>query len=160
MIPASFILKFYGRKIFMNRLNGTSPLGRYEIADGSTVEPGYLVALDGSGKAVPAADTAGLKVVGIAKAVDDGEVEVCDGIVSMANGASAAALARTDRGAVVYVVDSGTVGKTSTNKIPAGIMVDLYDGEVYFVCDPVALSGALLVAAHAAQTSAAGHASA
>lgn len=148
----------------MNRLNGTSPLTRYPVATGSDVAPGYLVALNGDGKAVPAADTAGLTVVGVARSVSDGEVEVFDGIISMANGTSGAALARTDRGAVVYVVDSATVGKTSTNKIPAGIMVDLYDGEVYFVCDVLALgavaAAATAVAEHAAKTAAAAHASA
>lgn len=144
----------------MNRLNGTSPLGRYQINTGAVIKPGALVALNSDGKAVSASDAAGLKIVGIAKDVEDGEVEVFDGIVSMANATGNSALARTDRGAVVYVVDSETVGKTSTNKIPAGILVDLYDGDVYFVCDPVALSGAVLVAAHAALTAAAGHASA
>ena len=42
----------------MNRLNGTSPLERYQVADASNITPGQLVALNGDGKAVPAADTA------------------------------------------------------------------------------------------------------
>ena len=75
----------------MNRLNGTSPLERYQVADASNITPGQLVALNGDGKAVPAADTAGLKVVGIAKDVSDGYVEVFSGIVSLANGSSGAA---------------------------------------------------------------------
>jgi len=124
----------------MNRLNGTSALARYQIASGSTIAPGDLVALNSDGKAVPAADTAGLKVVGIAKDALNGEVEVFDGIVTMANGTSAAALARTDRGEPVYAVDARTVGKTSTNKIVAGIMVDYYDGDVYLICDPGAIA--------------------
>ena len=131
----------------MNRIHGTSPLGRYTIADSTSITPGQLVALNGDGKAVPAADTAGLKVVGIAKDVSDGYVEVFSGIVSLANGSSGAAFARTDRGAAAYVVDAGTVGKTSTNKIAAGLVIDLYDGEVYIACDPVAIAAAAAVSA-------------
>ena len=33
----------------MQRLNGTRPLGRYEIAGGSTIVSGNLVALNGDG---------------------------------------------------------------------------------------------------------------
>ena len=134
----------------MNRLNGKSPLERYQVADASDITPGQLVALNGDGKAVPAADTAGLKVVWIAKDVSDGYVEVFSGIVSLANGSSGAAFARTDRGAAAYVVDAGTVGKTSTNKIAAGIVIDLYDGEVYIACDPVAIAAANAATAAAA----------
>ena len=75
----------------MNRIHGTSPLGRYLIADSTEITPGQLVALNGSGKAVFAADTAGLKIVGVAQEVVDGEVEVFSGIVSLANGSSGAA---------------------------------------------------------------------
>ena len=131
----------------MNRIHGTSPLGRYLIADSTEITPGQLVALNGSGKAVFAADTAGLKIVGVAQEVVDGEVEVFSGIVSLANGSSDAAFARSDRGAVAYVVDAGTVGKTATNKIIAGIVVDVYDGEVYVAVDPVSIAAAAAVAA-------------
>ena len=77
----------------MNRIHGTSPLGRYTIADSTSITPGQLVALNGDGKAVPAGDTAGLKVVGVALMIFDGEVEVSCGVVSLANGSSGAAIA-------------------------------------------------------------------
>ena len=124
----------------MNRLNGTDALARYQVASGSTITPGDLVALNGDGKAVPAADTAGLKVIGVAKSVTDGEVEIFNGVVTMENGASTAALSRADRGEPVYAVNAHTVGKTATNKIVAGLMVDLYDGDVYLLCDPCAIA--------------------
>ena len=124
----------------MNRLNGTSPLGRYQIKPDTTIRAGSLVALNSDGDAVPASDTANLKVVGIAKSIENEEVEVFDGIVSMSNASDSAALTRADRGSAVYVVDSETVGKTSTNLVPAGILVDLYGGDAYIVCDPVALA--------------------
>ena len=53
----------------MNRLHGTMPLARYEIAANATIHAEELVALNAAGKAVPAADTAGLRVIGIAKSV-------------------------------------------------------------------------------------------
>ena len=126
----------------MNRLNGTSPLGRYQMEADTSIIPGTLVALNTDGNAVPAGDTANLKVVGIARSVENGEVEVFDGIVSIANASDSAALTRADRGSAVYVVDSETVGKSSTNHVPAGILVDLYGGDAYIVCDPVALAAA------------------
>ena len=138
----------------MNRIHATSPLGRFKIADSTEITPGQLVALNSAGNAVPAADTAGLKIVGIAKMVVDGEVEVFSAVVGLVNGSSGAALARTDRGAAAYVVDAGTVGKTSTNKIIAGIVVDVYDGEVFVAVDPVAIAAATAADAAAAAATA------
>lgn len=138
----------------MNRIHGTSPLGRYLIADSTEITPGQLVALNGDGKAVPAGDTAGLKVIGVAQEVIDGEVEVFSGIVSLANGSSGAAIARTDRGANAYVVDAVTVGKTATNKIIAGIVIDVYDGEVYVAVEPIAIAAAAAADAAAAAATA------
>ena len=137
----------------MNRLNGTDALARYQVASGSTITPGDLVALNGNGKAVPAADTAGLKIIGVAKSVADGEVEIFNGVVTMGNGTSTAALSRADRGEPVYAVNARTVGKTATNKIVAGLMVDLYDGDVYVICDPAAIAaGTARVEAAAAKS--------
>lgn len=138
----------------MNRIHGTSPLGRYTIADSTAITPGQLVALNSAGKAVPAGDTAGLKVVGVAQGIVDGEVEVFCGVVSLANGSSGAAIARTDRGAAAYVVDAATVGKTATNKIIAGIIVDVYDGEVYVAVEPIAIAAAAAADAAAAAATA------
>ena len=138
----------------MNRIHGTSPLGRYTIADSTSITPGQLVALNGDGRAVPASDAAGLKIVGVAQEVVDGEVEVFSGIVSLANGSSGAAFAKTDRGAAAYVVDAVTVGKTATNKIIAGIVIDVYDGEVYVAVEPAAIAAAAAADAAAAAATA------
>ena len=121
----------------MQRLNGTSPLATYEIASGSTIVSGNLVALNGEGKAVPAADTAGLRVIGFADLVRNGTVEVTDGVGSFANDTTNA-LTRADRGKVAYVKDKETVASTGTNLIPAGIVVDVYGGEVYIDLTPAA----------------------
>ena len=125
----------------MQRLNGTRPLEKYEIASGSTIVSGNLVALNAEGKAVPAADTAGLRVIGIAEFARDGMVEVADGVFSFANDTTHA-LTRADRGKVAYVKDKDTVASTGTNLIPAGIVVDVYESEVYLDVSPAAVKAA------------------
>ena len=128
----------------MQRLNGTRPLARYEIASGSTIAAGNLVALNGDGKAVPAADAAGLRVIGVAERVQNGSVEVMDGNFSFANDTTHA-LTRADRGKVAYVKDAGTVASQGTNGIAAGIVIDVFDGEVYLDVTPAAVRAALAV---------------
>lgn len=143
----------------MNRINGTSPLARYEIASGATITPRDIVALNGDGKAVCAADTAGLKVIGIAARVEADGVEVESGIFSFANDTTNA-VARTARGAACYIKDKGTVASQGTNSIAAGIVIDVHDGEVYVDMTPAALAAAAAqiaaVAAAAAAAAAAG----
>ena len=125
----------------MQRLNGTRPLEKYEIASGSTIVSGNLVALNAEGKAVPAADTAGLRVIGVAESARDGMVEVEDGVFSFVNDTTHA-LTRADRGKVAYVKDKNTVASTGTNLIPAGIVVDVCGDEVYLDVTPAALKAA------------------
>ena len=125
----------------MQRLTGTCPLEKYEIASGSTLVSGNLAALNAEGKAVPASDTAGLRVIGIAARVGDGMAEVMDGIFSVANDTTHA-LTRADRGKVAYVKDKDTVASTGTNLIPAGIVVDVCGDEVYLDVTPAALKAA------------------
>ena len=133
----------------MQRLNGTNPLARYDIATGSTIGCGDLVALNGEGKAVPAADTAGLRVIGVAVDLREGQVEVEVGVFSFAN-ASTNGLSRADRGSVAYVKDKATLDSVGgTNKIAAGIVVDVCDGEVYCDVTAAALAAARLLAAAA-----------
>ena len=128
----------------MNRINGTSPLARYEIASGATITPRDIVALNGDGKAVCAADTAGLKVIGVAARVDAGGVEVESGIFSFANDTTHA-VARTARGTACYIKDKATVASQGTNGIAAGIVIDVHDGEVYVDMTPAALKAALAI---------------
>ena len=68
----------------MNKITHASPLDLYEVKSGATIHPGALVALDGDGKAVPAADTAGITVIGVAARIFDGCCEVESGIVALA----------------------------------------------------------------------------
>lgn len=125
----------------MNRINGTSPLARYEIASGSTIEPRDIVALNGEGKAVPAADAAGLKVVGVAAKVDADGVEVESGIYSFCNDTTHA-VTRAARGSACYVKDKTTVAASGTNSVAVGIVIDVHDGEVYVDLSPAAVRAA------------------
>lgn len=77
-----------------DELNGSAPVGLYEIADGAPIADGGLVCLDGNGKAVPGADAAGLKFVGVAEGSRDGLVKVGCGIVRLPH----AGLTRVMRG--------------------------------------------------------------
>ena len=126
----------------MLRLNGTRPLARYEIASGSTIVSGNLVALDNSGKAIPAADTADHIVIGAADYIENGSVEIMDGVFSFANDTTHP-LTRSDRGKVALVKDANTVTASSSNSVPAGIVVDVYEGEVYLDVTPAAIKAAV-----------------
>ena len=95
---------------------------------------GALVALNSSGKAVPASDTAGLRVLGRAETrAKTGEmVTVRSGCFLFKNGSSTAALATADTGGVCYVIDDQTVGKTGgTNSIAAGLVYDVENRGVW-----------------------------
>ena len=123
----------------MNRIDSTSPLDLYEIKSGNVIASGALVAIDGDGKAVSAGDTPGITVIGVAGRTMDGSVEVLSGIFALAG----IGVPRTARGKAVYVKDANTVDLTGgTNKITAGIVVDVYDGNVYVDLSPAALGSA------------------
>ena len=92
-----------------------------------------MAAQNADGKAAPASDTAGLVVLGRAEAtVGAGETLVIRrGAFLFDNGTSTEALTVADIGAVCYVVDDHTVGKTGgTNKIKVGTVLDVTDDGV------------------------------
>lgn len=124
----------------MKTISGTSPLDRYTIADGATIEHGNLVMLNGDGNAIAGGDTAGAVVVGVAEEVIDNLVTVKSGVVALTNAAGDAALTREDRGSVVLVKGPDTVGKSSNAKIVGGICIDVYENEVYVAVDPVSIA--------------------
>lgn len=124
---------------------------------------GALVAVNSAGKAVPAADTAGLRVVGRAEhTVAANEVlRIASGGFRFENGSSGAALAAADIGGPAVVIDDETVGKTSTNKIAAGIVGDVTSDGVWIDISPGAVAAAAaMIAAAAASTAAAAAAAA
>lgn len=143
----------------MKRINGTSPLARYEIASGAVIALGDIVALNGDGKAVPAADTAGLKVIGAAVLVDTDGVAVESGIFAVSND-TAHPVARTARGSACYIKDKATLASEGTNGVVAGIVIDVYEGEVYVDMTPGALKAAAAITEYTDTNTTYGNASA
>ena len=126
----------------MNQITNPAPLARYEMAAGAAIQHGNLVALNAEGKAVPAADAAGLTVIGAAQEIVENEVEVVSGIFGFANSGTNPVV-RSDRGKACYVAGAATVDSVGgTNKVPAGIVVDVCDGEVYVDVTPAAIAAA------------------
>lgn len=105
-----------GMKYFFHRIAGA------EIFAGS------LVAQNASGEAVPAADAAGLVILGRAEnsAAPGEAVAVKRASFIYDNGEGAEALTVADIGKECFVLDDATVGKTGgTNKVKAGVVLDV-----------------------------------
>ncbi|WP_052361952.1 hypothetical protein [Geminisphaera colitermitum] len=109
------------------------------VAAAAKIWKGGLTAINAAGFAVPASDTAGLKVVGLAIiSIDntDGangaaQVEVKRGCFLLANSAANAATIAHINGPA-YVIDDETVATQSTHSIPAGRIHDIAeDGSVW-----------------------------
>lgn len=111
----------------------------FPVAAATKIFAGTLVAINAAGNAVPAADAAGLKVVGRAQefvdnsagAAGDLSVDVARGVFpfdnSVADAVTAAELLR-----IVYVEDDQTVGKVGgDDKIAAGLAVAIEGDQVW-----------------------------
>lgn len=99
------------------------------LKTGSVIPAGVMVAVDATGLAVNAADTAALKVMGVsAHAADqtkgDTYVVVERGVFVLANDGT---IAQADVGGLATVLDNQTVSKaaTTTNDIPAGYIEEV-----------------------------------
>jgi hypothetical protein len=112
------------------------------IAANTTIFAGTLVAVDSNGRAVPAADTAGLRVIGRAE-----EEKTCGatagaesllvkrGIFRFANSATDAVDAN-DLGKDAFVEDDATVSETgTTHKVKAGRIVQVDSAGVWIDTD-------------------------
>ena len=113
-----------------------------EVASDNTVYAGGIAAQNSSGKAVPASDTANLVVLGRAEATvgAGNKVLIRTGVFLFDNGTSSEELSAADIGAAAFIVDDHTVGKVGgTNKIPAGIVIDVTADGVAVEITPAAL---------------------
>ena len=100
---------------------------------GAAIHCGALVAVNADGEAVPASDSAGLKVVGRAEhsAAEDATILVRTGCFAY----DGTGITRADLGATVYVVDDQTVAKSGgTNSIVAGHVFDVDEDGVWIIC--------------------------
>lgn len=132
----------------MKKINGSNPLDTYEIATGQDPAEDELAVINSAGKIVEADDVTGVKTVGFIAALDsDGEAIVEIGIILRSN-SSIAPLARTDRGAKVFVEDGVTVAKTGT--VIAGTLIDVTAEGVFVDVSPVAMKDITAPAAHIA----------
>jgi hypothetical protein len=105
----------------------------YPVAANAVIHYGALVAVDANGYLVPAADTAGLDVVGIADEAANNtggangalEVRVYRGSALVAT-SGASALVQADVGADAFVLDDNTVVKAAgtTNSVTAGEVLE------------------------------------
>ncbi len=128
--------------------------GRLPVAAATLIPWFALVALDAAGHAVPATDTAGLKVQGIAHGdggVRDSRVPVDNstgtagqqgvavqgGIFRLKNSA-AAPLGAADLGKLAVVEDAFTAAETSAHRIAAGVVLGLESGFVWIWIMPPA----------------------
>lgn len=114
----------------------------------TTIYKGGLVAIDSTGYAVPAADTAGHKVIGVALEKIDNSAGASGALnVLVANDCrvqlSAASIAITSDGAVMYVVDDQTFDEAvGTNSIKVGVLdgyISATEGFVYIYPTPAAV---------------------
>ena len=91
---------------------------------GAKIYAGALVALNTTGKAVPASDTAGLTVVGRAEiTAESGKMVTVKTGCFLYENSTGAAVTAAEVGKVCYVADDQTVAKTGgTNSIVAGLV--------------------------------------
>ena len=107
----------------------------YKVAAAARIYAGALVCVNGSGYAVPGADTSGFKFVGVAvegadnSAGSNGSISVRvrrKGIFRFA----ASGMAITDIGASVNVSDDQTVAKATTNSVACGKIAEFVSATV------------------------------
>lgn len=102
----------------------------YPVAAGAKIYAGAMVCLNANGYAVPAADQAGLRFVGVAREYVDN--------IGGANGAklvlvwregcfdfAASGMSAADVGKPVFVVDDQTVALATTNGVGCGIITEV-----------------------------------
>ncbi len=128
----------------MKTISDTRPLASYPIETGASITHGDIVALNVSGNAVPASDASDIEVKGVAISIlASGQVIVADGIIAFENGSTTEAFTRADRSKPAYAIGAQKVGKLGgSNKVVAGIMIDVHETLVYVDCRPAAIKAA------------------
>ncbi len=107
-----------------------SGLQSFPVAASTIIYKGAHVCLNTSGYLVAAADTAGLRYVGVAYEQGDNSASLVDGAISIrvhteqVFQCTFTSITQAMVGRVMYVVDDATLDDTSTNKIAAGVLVE------------------------------------
>jgi hypothetical protein len=128
-------------------LVGTGLVNRLPILSGAKLFKGGLLAIDSAGEVQMAADALGLRVLGLCiEQIDnaaDGELaDPPQGGAYRLENSAAAPVTVGLRGRPCYVEDDHTVASTSTNLVPAGIVVDVDEAGVWVDVSPEALLSA------------------
>ena len=108
------------------------------LAAATLIYAGTLVALDAAGRAVPAADTAGLRVIGRAATTVDNSAGLADalsidivrGVFRFANSTGSPVVAATV-GKIAFVEDNQTVALASTHSVKAGRVIEVSSAGVF-----------------------------
>jgi hypothetical protein len=119
---------------------------KFTILNDAVLYAGAILALDYTDEIQPAADTAGLRVVGrcpvkIDNADDGLTSQVEQGIFRFANSATYP-VPRSAIGQACFVEDDQTVAGFSTNLVPAGLVYDVDSSGVWVDMRPAALAQA------------------
>ena len=128
------------------------------LTAGGTIYEGGMVAVNGSGAAVAASDTSGLRVIGRAEnsAVSGGTVKIRMGVFGWDNDTTNA-VAATDVGKLCYVVDDHTVSiDDQSNGVVAGVVKDVDADGVHVAHGPIFVSGAVGIGAAVADLASSG----
>lgn len=117
---------------------------KFTILNDAVLYAGAILALDYTDEIQPAADTAGLRVVGRCPLkidnADDGLASAVEqGIFRFANSATYP-VPRSAIGQPCYVEDDQTVAGFSTNRVPAGLVYDVTSDGVWVDMRPAALA--------------------
>lgn len=116
---------------------------RYTLA--ATVLAGAMTAQNADGNAVPASDTAGLTVIGRCEhsGTEGDDIDVKVGCFRWEN-SETDAVAAANINKLCYVEDDQTINASGgTNKIVAGVVVEIDDEGVWVDCRPAAIAAAL-----------------
>lgn len=129
------------------KLNGVDPVAAFTVINADILYAGGIAAIDYTLEVQPAADTLGLRVIGmIPKKVDntsDGNtLEVQRGIFRFAN-SSTSPLTRASIGRPCYVEDDQTVAGNSTNLVAAGLVHDVDSSGVWVNMSAESLNAAI-----------------
>ena len=129
------------------------------LTAGGTIYEGGMVAVNGSGAAVAASDTSGLRVIGRAEnsAVSGGTVKIRMGVFGWDNDTGDNAVKATDVGKLCYVVDDHTVSiDDQTNGVVAGVVKTVDGDGVHVAHGPIFVSGTVGIGAPVADLTASG----
>ena len=129
--------------MFPDFKTGFAPVDAYAVVNGATATEGSIAVMVSGGSVKDGADEASVKVLGLFREIGlDGKAKVEVGCYQLAN-SSTSALARTDRGAIVYLEDKDTVRKTAgAHSVIAGLLVDVDDGGAWVDMTPQGLAAA------------------